>query len=152
MRYVIEIGEETIEGYENPVKVLADYQGEQMGDAYHAANGIHEIDSSLPIDRLRWYNGALIAAPAHCCKDWCDKEKFLNALLALVTPDAMGAAMQSPDAMIDLLSGVAMLTTEKAPDGVLNLNDSMVAPWLENFGLTTDQVRAKMCEMEGGNV
>ena len=45
--------------------------------------------------------------------------------------------------------GLALLTTNAAPDGKIDLLDSRVPEWLAVFDLTLEQVREKMNEQGG---
>ena len=80
--------------------------------------------------------------------EWVNKELFLDALYALVPAEQLAAKLQDPTAFKAGIMGLALLTTNAAPDGKIDLLDSRVPEWLGVFDLTLDQVRAKMSELE----
>ena len=94
-----------------------------------------------------WYLAGMAPQP-QTSSEWVNKELFLSALYALVPAEQLAAKLQDPTAFKAGIMGLALLTTNAAPDGEIDLLDSRVAEWLAVFDLTLDQVRAKMSELE----
>ena len=94
-----------------------------------------------------WYLAGMAPQP-QTSSEWVNKELFLDALYALVPAEQLAAKLQEPTAFKAGIMGLALLTTNAAPDGKIDLLDSRVPEWLAVFGLTLDQVRAKMSELE----
>ena len=81
-------------------------------------------------------------------EEWADKELFISALYALVPAATVAAVMQSPDALKAGIAGLALLTTNAAPNGMIDLKDSRVAEFAGLLGLTVEAVKAKMDELQ----
>ncbi len=81
--------------------------------------------------------------------EWVNKELFLDALYALVPAEDLAAKLQEPTAFKAGIMGLALLTTNAAPGGMIDLLDERVAEWLAVFSLTLDQVREMMNEQRG---
>ena len=94
-----------------------------------------------------WYLAGMAPQP-QTSSEWVNKELFLSALYALVSAEQLAAKLQDPAAFKAGIMGLALLTTNAAPDGKIDLLDSRVPEWLVVFDLTLEQVRAKMSELE----
>ena len=94
-----------------------------------------------------WYLAGMTPRP-ETTSEWVNKELFLDALYALVPAEQLAAKLQDPTAFKAGIMGLALLTTNAAPGGKIDLLDDRVTEWLAVFGLTLDQVRAKMSELE----
>ncbi len=81
-------------------------------------------------------------------EDWADKELFIDALYALVPAATVAAVMQSPDALKAGIAGLALLTTNAAPGGMIDLKDSRVAEFAGLLGVTVAQIKAQMVELQ----
>ncbi len=81
-------------------------------------------------------------------EDWADKELFISALYALVPAATVAAVMQSPEALKAGIAGLALLTTNAAPGGMIDLKDSRVSDFAGLLGLTVEAVKAKMDELQ----
>lgn len=81
-------------------------------------------------------------------EDWADKELFIDALYALVPAATVAAVMQSPEALKAGIAGLALLTTNAAPNGMIDLKDSRVSDFAGLLGVTVAQVKAKMDELQ----
>lgn len=81
-------------------------------------------------------------------EEWADKERFIDALYALVPAATVAAVMQSPEALKAGIAGLALLTTNAAPNGMIDLKDSRVAEFAGLLGLTVEAVKAKMDELQ----
>lgn len=119
------------------------------GAEYYAARGYLRSDSTLPLSRLDIVDGGIVELPApESTEEWVGKEAFINALYALLPADQLAAALQDPETFKQGIAGLALLTSDAAPDGKIDLLDSRVPEWLGVFDLTLDQVRAKMSKLE----
>ena len=56
--------------------------------------------------------------------------------------------MQSPDALKAGIAGLALLTTNAAPGGMIDLKDSRVAEFAGLLGVTVAQIKAQMVELQ----
>ena len=110
-------------------------QGMELMDVEQAASG-------------GWYLAGMAPRP-ETTSEWVNKEQFLDALYALVPAEQLAAKLQDPESFKAGIMGLALLTTNAAPGGMIDLLDSRVPAWLEVFGLTLDQVREKMNEQRG---
>lgn len=81
-------------------------------------------------------------------EEWADKEQFIDALYMLVPAETVAAVMQSPEALKAGIAGLALLTTNAAPNGMIDLKDSRVADFAGLLGVTVAQVKAKMDELQ----
>lgn len=114
---------------------------------YYESQGmtIMEVEQA---DSGGWYLAGMAPRP-ETTSEWVNKEQFLDALYALVPADQLAAKLQDPTAFKAGIMGLALLTTNAAPGGMIDLLDDRVAEWLAVFGLTLDQVRAKMNDQGG---
>lgn len=143
MRYIRKIN-----GYveESPIPP---YRGEE----YYAANGYLRCNSTLPLSRLDIVDGGIVELPEpEPTEEWVDKEAFINALYALIPADQLAAALQDPETFKQGIAGLALLTSDAAPGGQIDLKDSRVPVWLASFDLTVEAVRAKMDELAEAQV
>lgn len=81
-------------------------------------------------------------------EEWADKEQFIDALYMLVPAETVAAVMQSPEALKAGIAGLALLTTNAAPNGMIDLKDSRVADFAGLLGVTVEQIKAKMIELQ----
>ena len=114
---------------------------------YYESQGmtIMEVEQA---DSGGWYLAGMAPQP-DTSSEWVNKEQFLDALYALVPADQLAAKLQDPAAFKAGIMGLALLTTNAAPGGMIDLLDERVPEWLAVFGLTLDQVREKMNEQGG---
>ena len=87
-------------------------------------------------------------APETDTREWVNKELFINAVTALVPAEAIPAALADPATAKAAISSMALLTTAAAPGNQLDISDPRVAQWLAVSGVTTEQVRNKMKELQ----
>ena len=80
------------------------------------------------------------------------RQAFINALYALIPADQLVAALQNPETFKQGIAGLALLTSDAAPGGQIDLKDSRVPVWLASFALTVEAVRAKMDELAEAQV
>ena len=117
------------------------------GAEYYAAHGYLRCDSTLPLSRLDIVDGGIVELPApEPTEEWVGKEAFINALYALLPADQLVAALQDPETFKQGIAGLALLTSDAAPGGQIDLMDPRVPAWLAAFDLTLEAVRAKMEE------
>lgn len=117
------------------------------GAEYYAARGYLRSDSTLPLSRLDIVDGGIVELPEpEPTEEWVGKEAFINALYALLPADQLAAALQKPEAFKQGIAGLALLTSDAAPGGQIDLMDPRVPAWLAAFDLTLEAVRAKMEE------
>ena len=101
------------------------------GAEYYAAHGYLRSDSTLPLSRLDIVNGGIVELPApESTEEWVGK----------------AAALQNPETFKQGIAGLALLTSDAAPGGQIDLMDPRVPAWLAAFDLTLEAVRAKMEE------
>lgn len=118
------------------------------GAEYYAARGYLRSDSALPLSRLDIVDGEIVELPEpEPTEEWVDKEAFIAALYALLPAEYLTAALRDPEAFKQGIAGLALLTTNAAPGGLINLIDPRVPVWLAAFDLTLEAVRAKMEEL-----
>lgn len=120
-------GEEAAEYYESQGMTLMDVE-EAASGGWYLADRVPEVTAT---------------------SEWVNKEQFLDALYTLVPAEQLAAKLQDPAAFKAGIMGLALLTTNAAPGGMIDLLDSRVPEWLAVFGLTLEQVRAKMNEQRG---
>lgn len=116
---------------------------------YYATLGMELLDVEQA-DSGGWYLAGMAPQP-QTSSEWVNKEQFLDALYTLVPAEQLAAKLQEPAAFKAGIMGLALLTTNAAPDGKIDLLDERVPAWLEVFDLTLEQVRAKMNE-QGGEI
>ena len=77
---------------------------------------------------------------------WCaiGLSTLLTALERL--PPQLAVALQNPETFKQRIAGLALLTSDAAPGGQIDLMDPRVPAWLAAFDLTLEAVRAKMEE------
>ena len=116
------------------------YSGPSMGAGWMAALGYTTVAPE-------------VSEPARPVTEWVNKESFINALYLLVPASALAAVLADPEQTKAAVAGLALLSTDAAPGGMINLRDERVAGFLALAGLTLDQVRAAMgldAETAGG--
>lgn len=84
---------------------------------------------------------------AETAKEWVDKEKFVNAVYALVPAEAIPAALSEPETAKAAIAGMAHLTTAAAPGNQIDIADPRVSAWLSVSGVTVAQVKEAMENM-----
>ncbi len=104
------------------------------------------IDCELLADAMEALGLRLYRA-AYASGDWASKERLITAAYALIPAETIASVMTTPAALKDAITGLALLTTGAAPDGMINLADPRVAQWLALAGLTLEQVKAKIEEV-----
>lgn len=76
--------------------------------------------------------------------DWRDKEKFIAAVKELLPPEKLVEILGDTAKLKEAVAGIAMLATDAAPGGVIDVADPRVAQFLSLSGLTIEQVLENM--------
>jgi len=121
------------------------------GKSWYLANGYLAYSGTLALSRLSIADGAVVEleeTESAATEEWVDKETFINALASLLDSDTLAKELSVPNTFKTGLKGLALLTTNAAPDGQINLLDARVEPWLETFGLTRELVRQEIQTLE----
>ena len=130
---------------------MEEYHGAAMGDTWYAANGYIGYAGTLPLSRLDVVNGAVIELPEpEPTEEWVPISAFVMALYALIPAERVAAVLQNEAALKPALAGLALLSSDAAPGGMIDLLDARVAEWLSLVNLTLDDVRNAL-NAAGGN-
>lgn len=131
--------------------VVEEYHGAAMGDTWFEANGYIGYSGDLPLSRLDVVNGAVIELPEpEPTEEWVPISAFVMALYALIPAERVAAVMQNVEALKPALAGLALLSSDAAPGGMIDLLDARVSEWLSLVNLTLDDVRNAL-NAAGGN-
>lgn len=131
--------------------VVEEYHGPAMGDTWYAANGYIGYAGDLPLSRLDVVDGAVIELPEpEPTEEWVPISAFVMALYALIPAEQVAAVLQNEAALKPALAGLALLSSDAAPGGMLNILDARVTEWLSLVNLTLDDVRNAL-NAAGGN-
>lgn len=84
--------------------------------------------------------------------EWGNKALFVQAVYQLVPDAAIPAVLADAGTAKAAIAGITMLTTEAAPGNLIDLLDQRVADWLAVSGVTVEQVREVMKQMEVSDV
>ena len=121
--------------------VVEEYHGAAMGDTWYAANGYISYAGDLPLSRLDVVDGAVIELPEpEPTEEWVPISAFVMALYALIPAERVAPA----------LAGLALLSSDAAPGGMIDLLDERVSEWLALVDLTLDDVRNAMATINDG--
>ena len=131
---------------------VEEYHGAAMGDTWYAANGYISYAGDLPLSRLDVVDGAVIELPEpEPTEEWVPISAFVMALYALIPAERVAAVLQNQDALKPALAGLALLSSDAAPNGMIDLLDERVSEWLALVDLTLDDVRSVMQQEDGEN-
>ena len=106
----------------------------------------HVYDTAIDVENAP-YTYEETAERAETAKEWVDKEKFVNAVYTLVPAEAIPATLANPETAKAAIAGMALLTTDAAPDNRIDIADPRVAAWLSVSGVTVEQVKEAMENM-----
>lgn len=124
---------------------VEEYHGPAMGDAWYAENGYIGYSGDLPLSRLDVVDGAVVELPEpEPNSEWVQISAFVEALYALIPAEQVAAVLQNAEALKPALAGLALLSSDAAPGGMIDLMDARVSEWLALVNLTLDQVRSAM--------
>ena len=131
---------------------VEEYHGAAMGDTWYAANGYISYAGDLPLSRLDVVDGAVIELPEpEPTEEWVPISAFIGALYALIPAERVAEVLQNQDALKPALAGLALLSSDAAPNGMIDLLDERVSEWLALVDLTLDDVRSVMQQEDGEN-
>ena len=124
---------------------VAEYCGPAMGDTWYVENGYIGYSGNLPLSRLDVVDGVVIELPEpEPNSEWVPISSVIEALYALIPAEQVAAVLQNAEALKPALAGLALLSSDAAPGGMIDLLDARVAEWLALVNLTLDQVRSAM--------
>lgn len=130
---------------------VEEYHGAAMGDTWFEANGYIGYAGTLPLSRLDVENGAVIELPEpEPMEEWVPISAFVMALYALIPAERVAEVLQNQDALKPALAGLALLSSDAAPGGMIDLLDERVSEWLALVSLTLDDVRNAMATINEG--
>lgn len=128
---------------------VEEYHGPAMGDTWYAENGYIGYSGDLPLSRLDIADGAVVELPEpEPTSEWVQISAFVEALYALIPAEQVAAVLQNAEALKPALAGLALLSSDAAPGGMIDLMDDRVAEWLALVNLTLDQVRTAIAAQE----
>lgn len=90
-----------------------------------------------------------IELPAPDPGEWVNISDFVGALYELVPAETVAGVLQNPTSLKPAIAGMALLSSDAAPDGRINLADERVAEWLPLVGVTLEQVREALAANPG---
>lgn len=90
-----------------------------------------------------------IELPAPDPGEWVNISDFVGALYELVPAETVAGVLQNPTSLKPAIAGMALLSSDAAPDGRINLADERVAEWLPLVGVTLEQVREVLATNAG---
>ena len=130
---------------------MEEYCGPAMGDTWYAENGYIGYSGDLPLSRLDVVDGAVIELPEpEPTEEGVPISAFVIALYALIPAERVAAVLQNEAALKPALAGMALLSSDAAPGGMIDLLDARVSEWLALVSLTLDDVRNAL-NAAGGN-
>lgn len=121
--------------------LMEEYLGPAMGYGWYEANGYISYAGTLPLSRLDIVDGEIVELPAPAPGEWVNISDFIGALYELVPAETVAGVLQNPTSLKPAIAGMALLSSDAAPDGRINLADERVAEWLPLVGVTLEQVR-----------
>ena len=128
---------------------VAEYCGPAMGDTWYTGNGYIGYSGDLPLSRLDVDDGAVVELPEpEPTEEWVPISGFIEALYALIPAEQVAAVLQNAEALKPALAGLALLSSDAAPGGMIDLMDARVSEWLALVNLTLDQVRIAIAAQE----
>lgn len=129
-------------------EIIIAWNGPSLGRTAMLESGWILYTGTLPTSRLGIVDGAVIELPEPGpTSEWVPISAFIGALYALIPAEQVAAVMQNETALKPALAGLALLSSDAAPGGMIDLLDQRVSEWLALVNLTLDQVRE---EMTGG--
>lgn len=124
---------------------MEEYRGPAMGDTWYTGNGYIGYSGDLPLSRLDIADGAVVELPEpEPNSEWVPISGFIEALYAMIPAEQVAAVLQNAEALKPALAGLALLSSDAAPGGMIDLMDARVSEWLALVNLTLDQVRSAM--------
>ena len=126
-------------------EIIIAWNGPSLGRTAMLEAGWILYTGTLPTSRLDIVDGAVIELPEPGpTSEWVPISAFIGALYALIPAEQVAAVMQNETALKPALAGLALLSSDAAPGGMIDLLDQRVSEWLALVNLTLDQVREQM--------
>ena len=126
-------------------EIIIAWNGPSLGRTAMLEAGWILYTGTLPTSRLDIVDGAVIELPEpEPTSEWVQISAFIGALYALIPAEQVAAVMRNQDALKPALAGLALLSSDAAPGGMIDLLDERVSEWLALVDLTLDQVRDQM--------
>ena len=126
-------------------EIVIAWNGPSLGRTVMLESGWILYAGTLPTSRLDIVDGAVIELPEPGpTSEWVPISAFIGALYALIPAEQVAAVMQNEAALKPALAGLALLSSDAAPGGMIDLLDQRVSEWLALVNLTLDQVREQM--------
>lgn len=126
-------------------EIIIAWNGPSLGRTAMLESGWILYTGTLPTSRLDIVDGAVIELPEPGpTSEWVPISAFIGALYALIPAEQVAAVMQNEAALKPALAGLALLSSDAAPGGMIDLLDQRVSEWLALVNLTLDQVRDQM--------
>lgn len=126
-------------------EIVIAWNGPSLGRTAMLESGWILYTGTLPTSRLDIVDGAVIELPEpEPTSEWVPISAFIGALYALIPAEQVAAVMQNEAALKPALAGLALLSSDAAPGGMIDLLDQRVSEWLTLVNLTLDQVREQM--------
>lgn len=129
--------------------LMEEYLGPAMGIGWYESNGYISYAGTLPLSRLDIVDGEIVELPAPDPGEWVNISDFVGALYELVPAETVAGVLQNPTSLKPAIAGMALLSSDAAPDGRINLADERVAEWLPLVGVTLEQVREVLATNAG---
>lgn len=121
------------------------WNGPSIGKTKMTEDGWIFYDGNIPVSRLDIVDGEVVELPEpKPTSEWVPISAFIGALYALVPAETVAQVLQNQDALKPALAGLALLSSDAAPNGMIDLLDERVSEWLALVSLTLDQVRDQM--------
>lgn len=109
---------------------------------YNGHRVINPSDAQLIEAGYTW------SEPVQDTREWVDKEVFVNAVYSLVPAEVIPAVLADPKTAKSAIANMVLLTTAAAPGNMVDIADPRVTQWLSISGVTVDEVKQKMEELE----
>ena len=130
--------------------LMEEYLGPAMGYGWYEANGYISYAGTLPLSQLDIVDGEIVELPVpEPTGEWVNISDFVGALYELVPAETVAGVLQNPTSLKPAIAGMALLSSDAAPDGRINLADERVAEWLPLVGVTLEQVREALAANPG---
>lgn len=120
-------------------------KGNEVFDGSIVYNGRRVIN---PSDAQLIEAGYTWSEPVQDTREWVDKEVFVNAVYSLVPAEVIPTVLADPKTAKSAIASMVLLTTAAAPGNMVDIDDPRVAQWLSVSGVTVDEVKQKMEELD----
>lgn len=127
----------------NPLVIEREIDGKAVKFYRHYAD-LSAANTELPKYGYSWSEPEPPEPPAPDPRDWRSKESFIAAVKKLLPAEKLAQIMSDPAKLREAIAGIALLATDAAPGGMIDVADPRVAEFLSLSGLTVEQVIAEM--------